>query len=153
MDADDRPADTMVPCTTRGAVPWTVVDDGVCDCCDGSDEPAGFCKNRCAEELKGCVIVLPRACAVVDQLGANCRVALVPHRLLAAEQARFAVIDAGLKLAESKALSRQDRAALAEQLVDAAERRAEDADVLMEQFTRVYDAIDKGGRERTQEVP
>ncbi len=25
------------------------VDDGVCDCCDGSDEPAGVCANSCRE--------------------------------------------------------------------------------------------------------
>lgn len=33
-------------------LPSRYVDDGVCDydlCCDGSDEPAGECENRCAE--------------------------------------------------------------------------------------------------------
>ncbi|PJF17147.1 hypothetical protein PSACC_03048 [Paramicrosporidium saccamoebae] len=28
----------------------TVVDDGHCDCCDGSDEPTGHCPNTCALE-------------------------------------------------------------------------------------------------------
>lgn len=25
------------------------VDDGICDCCDGSDEAPGFCSNNCRE--------------------------------------------------------------------------------------------------------
>ena len=25
------------------------VDDGICDCCDGSDEGAGKCSNNCSE--------------------------------------------------------------------------------------------------------
>ena len=25
------------------------MDDGVCDCCDGSDEPKGFCQDTCDE--------------------------------------------------------------------------------------------------------
>jgi len=27
----------------------TIVDDGICDCCDGTDEPLGKCKNVCKE--------------------------------------------------------------------------------------------------------
>ena len=39
-------------CANRGHRPLTLnassVDDGVCDCCDGSDEPAGACRDTCA---------------------------------------------------------------------------------------------------------
>jgi protein kinase C substrate 80K-H len=52
-------------CANRGFEPKllnaSMVDDGVCDCCDGSDEPAGACGNACAE----------RAAAVLVGLSAN----------------------------------------------------------------------------------
>ena len=39
-------------CANRGYTPTTVhsatVDDGVCDCCDGSDEGHGFCIDACS---------------------------------------------------------------------------------------------------------
>ena len=39
-------------CANKGHRPLTLnassVDDGVCDCCDGSDEPAGACRDTCA---------------------------------------------------------------------------------------------------------
>lgn len=30
-------------------IPSGRLDDGFCDCCDGTDEPAGFCQNNCKE--------------------------------------------------------------------------------------------------------
>lgn len=34
-----------------GRVFGPLVGDGVCDCCDGSDEPAGLCANTCKAAL------------------------------------------------------------------------------------------------------
>lgn len=40
-------------CANRGhrplRLPSSRVGDGVCDCCDGSDEPAGACRTSCEE--------------------------------------------------------------------------------------------------------
>ena len=43
----------MFECANRGhravRIPSSRVGDGVCDCCDGSDEPAGLCAATCGE--------------------------------------------------------------------------------------------------------
>lgn len=57
-DGSDEPGTSEGPstpffCENKGYVPvalsrW-VVGDGICDCCDGSDERAGLCPNTCAQ--------------------------------------------------------------------------------------------------------
>ncbi|KAL6754229.1 hypothetical protein V8C86DRAFT_1791960 [Haematococcus lacustris] len=41
-------------CANRGyesqQLSASFVDDGICDCCDGSDEASGLCKNTCLEK-------------------------------------------------------------------------------------------------------
>lgn len=43
----------MFECANRGYLPSRLpssrVGDGICDCCDGSDEPKGRCKTSCDE--------------------------------------------------------------------------------------------------------
>ncbi len=49
-------------CANRGhrsvRLPSSRVGDGVCDCCDGSDEPAGSCRASCEEASEAWVTSL-----------------------------------------------------------------------------------------------
>lgn len=46
-------------CRNMDMTPKTIsssfVHDGVCDCCDGSDEPRGACANTCLEHTKAMI--------------------------------------------------------------------------------------------------
>lgn len=53
-------------CANRGhrpvRMPSSRVGDGVCDCCDGSDEPAGLCAATCEEASEAWVMQLADRC-------------------------------------------------------------------------------------------
>lgn len=45
-------------------LPSSRVGDGVCDCCDGSDEPEGVCSASCEEASEAWVAGLADRCGV-----------------------------------------------------------------------------------------
>jgi protein kinase C substrate 80K-H len=57
-------------------IPAAHVHDGVCDCCDGSDEPASLCANRCGREAWEEAQALERQLAAL-RAGLRARKALV----------------------------------------------------------------------------
>jgi protein kinase C substrate 80K-H len=48
-------------------VPLSVVGDGVCDCCDGSDEPSAACPNTCLSFHQRQVAVLAKTLTTIDR--------------------------------------------------------------------------------------
>jgi len=55
MDEHDRPSSTIYsscPQQPNLLLPFSHINDGICDCCDGTDEPNGMCEDVCDEVLK-----------------------------------------------------------------------------------------------------
>ncbi|CAN0048775.1 unnamed protein product [Ectocarpus sp. 12 AP-2014] len=75
-DGSDEPGTSacsngVFECANRGhrsvRLPSSRVGDGVCDCCDGSDEPAGVCKGSCEEASEEWVAGLADRVVKVEQ--------------------------------------------------------------------------------------
>lgn len=79
----------------------SAVGDGVCDCCDGSDEAAGVCDNTCGVAAQTAASVADEAAAVVET-GLADRVSLVASAKQAAARDAAALASARLAVAAAK---------------------------------------------------
>lgn len=79
----------------------SAVGDGVCDCCDGSDEAAGVCGNTCGVAAQAAASVADEAAALVET-GLADRVSLVALANEAATRDAAALAAAHLAVAAAK---------------------------------------------------
>lgn len=79
----------------------SAVGDGVCDCCDGSDEAAGVCGNTCGVAAQAAASAADEAAAVVET-GLADRVSLVAAAKEAAARDAAALAAARLAVAAAK---------------------------------------------------
>ncbi|CAM9817702.1 unnamed protein product, partial [Hapterophycus canaliculatus] len=92
-------------CANRGhrsvRLPSSRVGDGVCDCCDGSDEPEGACEALCEEAAEAWVASLADRLVKVEK-GTESRVEYV-------EAAARAAVDRAQEIADTKVVADDSR--------------------------------------------
>mmetsp|Transcript_26530 Transcript_26530/g.66751 ORF Transcript_26530/g.66751 Transcript_26530/m.66751 type:complete len:355 (+) Transcript_26530:1043-2107(+) len=56
------------PSRSRSVIPASFYDDGVCDCCDGSDEPSIECPNSCIDQVQKATVALQQELALLEDV-------------------------------------------------------------------------------------